>query len=91
MTASSFSTLYYRFQDFPMIPGPRGLPFHIQAMPLPDPLQQHFTSEQGNVVASGYQKANDLATDRFLGTVWKQTNEPKYLGANERIVFESSW
>lgn len=88
----TFSTHYYRKQSFPMLPHPSfSIPFHRQGMPLPDPLQQHFTYEQRNVVSSGYQQANDLATDRFLGTVWKQTNEPKYLGANERIVFESSW
>jgi hypothetical protein len=85
------TTLFYRAQSFQMLPNPRNIPFHIQGMPLPDPLQQHFTRVQGDVISSGYQTANDLATDRFLGTVWKQTNEPKYLGANERIVFESSW
>lgn len=67
------------------------VPFHRQAFPLPDPLQRHFTYEQKQVISGGYNKANSLPTERFLGTKWSQTNEPKYLGANERIVFEDSW
>lgn len=75
-----------------MLPSPLArIPFHTQAVPIPDPLQQHFSSEQNSVVSGGYNKANSLATDRFLGTVWQQTNEPKFLGANERVIFEDSW
>jgi hypothetical protein len=75
-----------------MLPHTRGtIPFHMQASPIRDPLQKHFTGEQAAVVSGGYNKSNDLSTSRFLGTVWPQQNEPKFLGANERVVFQDSW
>lgn len=86
------SIIRYRQVPTQMLPLPLSMvPFHQQAFPLPDPLQQHFSYEQKQVVSGGYNKSNSLPTDRFLGTKWIQTNEPKYLGANERIVFEDSW
>jgi len=75
-----------------MLPHPsRDIPFHLQGMPIPDPLQRHSTVPQRNVVNSAYNHANALPMGRFLGTSWVQTNQPHFLGANERIVFEDSW
>jgi hypothetical protein len=86
------STNFYRFQSFPMLGQTKSfLPFRTQAYPIKDPLQKHFSFPQQAVVSGGYQRANDLSTQRFLGTVWQQQNEPKFLGANERVVFEDSW
>jgi len=72
-------------------PGKGIIPFHLQGMPIPDPLQKHMETEQRNVVNESYNKSNTLVYGRFLGTHWKQENQPHFLGANERVVFEDSW
>jgi hypothetical protein len=81
----------YIVRSFALLPNPRGIPFHLQGMPIPDPLQKHATAVQQGVVDSDYSKSNTLPLGRFLGTVWPQQNQPKFLGANERVVFESTW
>lgn len=81
----------YIVRSFALLPNPRGIPFHLQGMPIPDPLQKHATAVQQVVVDSDYSKSNTLPLGRFLGTVWPQQNQPKFLGANERVVFESTW
>lgn len=68
-----------------------GIPFHQQGQPITDPLQKHTGSSQRNVVSEPYNHSNNLVFGRFLGTDWEQVNQPKFLGANERIVFEDSW
>jgi hypothetical protein len=80
-------TKYYMRRPLSLLP----IPYHQQGIPIPDPLQKHFSVTEENVVSNIYSKPNDLATGRFLGTVWPQQNEPKYLGANERVVFERAW
>lgn len=81
----------YIVRSFALLPNPSGIPFHLQGMPIPDPLQKHATAVQQAVVDSAYSNSNKLPLGRFLGTVWPQQNQPKFLGANERVVFESSW
>lgn len=82
----------YMQRAFSHLPTPRSaIPFHQQANPIPDPLQVHFAAEQAQVADSAYDKPNTLSYDRFLGTVWEQNNQPKFLSANERVVFEKSW
>lgn len=81
----------YIVRSFRLLPHPSGIPFHLQGMPIPDPLQKHATAVQQAVVDSSYNVSNDLSLGRFLGTVWPQQNQPKFLGANERVVFESTW
>lgn len=87
------STQPYLIQSFQQLPLPGGgkIPFHVQAMPVPDPLQSHFGIDQYQVVSNSYNKSNTLPMGRFLGTVWPQKNQPHFLGANERVVFEDSW
>lgn len=67
------------------------IPFHTQAFSIPDPLQVHTPVEARLTFARAYNKKNKLPLDRFLGTLWSQDNQPHFLGANERIVFEDSW
>lgn len=83
----------YEIEPFRLLPHPSQgrIPFHQQAFPIPDPLQKHAVVEQRNVVASAYNKSNTLPYGRFLGTDWTQHNQPHFLGANERIVWEDSW
>lgn len=81
----------YLVKSFRLLPHPSGIPFHIQGQPIPDPLQKHAQAPQRAVMDSAYNTANNLPLGRFLGTVWPQQNQPKFLGANERVVFESSW
>lgn len=81
----------YIVRSFALLPNPRGIPFHLQGMPIPDPLQKHAMAIQRGVLDSAYNVSNTLPLGRFLGTVWPQQNQPKFLGANERVVFESSW
>lgn len=83
----------YVKKSFAMLPHPgQGvIPFHLQGMPIPDPLQKHTETPQRNVVQNPYSKSNDLVSGRFLGTHWPQENQPHFLGANERVVFEDSW
>ncbi len=81
----------YIVRSFALLPNPRGIPFHLQGMPIPDPLQKHATAIQQDVVDSAYNTANTLPLGRFLGTVWPQQNQPKFLGVNERVVFEGTW
>lgn len=84
--------MYYQKFPHKMLPNPRSaIPFHVQAYPIPDPLQVHPVTEQRRVIASAYNQSNRLPTGRFLGTDWTQNNQPHFLGANERIVFEDSW
>jgi hypothetical protein len=94
-TPMSYSTHAYLSHSFPLLPHPSSganpIPFHTQAMPIPDPLQQHPTLPQRNVVTSPYNQSNQLVYGRFLGTFWPQLNQPHFLGANERVVFEDSW
>lgn len=89
----SHLTHSYIKQSFTQLPQPGfgTIPFHVQADPIPDPLQKHMGIEQHQVVSSAYNKANDLVSGRFLGTYWPQHNQPHFLGANERVVFEDSW
>jgi hypothetical protein len=68
-----------------------GIPFRRQAYPIPDPLQVHTTTEERSVVTSTYAASNRLPLNRFLGTDWKQYNQPQFLAANERINFEPGW
>lgn len=84
---------HYMIEPFQVLPKPgRGyIPFHLQGFPIPDPLQRHFSYAQDKVVSSAYNQSNQLAYGRFLGTDWTQKNQPHFLGANERIVFEDSW
>lgn len=88
-----YHTGNYTFLDFPMLPSLQGsrIPFHTQAQPVPDPLQVHTTLQAEHVVSSAYNQANTLPYGHFMGTYHKQVNQPKFLGANERIVFQSSW
>lgn len=80
----------YMKLEFPMLPPPAGpVPFHRQAMPIPDPLQQHMGLPQAEVARSAYDHSNSLPLGRFLGTDWTQQNQPLFLGANERIIFAS--
>lgn len=79
--------MYYTRYPLSLLP----IPFHTQGLPVPDPLQQHFSLAQENVVTNIYSQPNRLPLGRFLGTVWPQQNEPKFLGANERVVFEQAW
>lgn len=72
-------------------PGNGIIPFHIQGNPIPDPLQKHTGQAQRDVAAKPYNKSNDLVFGRFLGTVWPQQNQPHFLSANERVVFEDAW
>ena len=67
------------------------IPFHQQGLPIPDPLQVHTSVESRLAFARPYNKANSLPLGRFLGTLWRQDNQPHFLSANERIVFEDSW
>lgn len=67
------------------------IPFHVQANPIPDPLQVHVGPPQRNVVNQEYDTPNNLVHGRFLGTDWTQPNQPKFLGANERIIFKPAW
>lgn len=83
--------MYYTKFPFRMIPNPSNLPFHIQAMPIEDPLQVHTQTQQRNVMKSSYNTSNTLPHGRFLGTDWSQNNQPHFLGANERIVWEDTW
>jgi hypothetical protein len=85
--------MQYERLGFAMLPHPlsTGIPFHQQGMPIPDPLQKHPTLPEQHVVSSDYSTANNLPRGRFLGTVWPQNNQPHFLSANERVVFESSW
>jgi hypothetical protein len=78
---------------FQMLRHPTGIPFHQQAYPIPDPLQRHTTTDQRDVISSNYATANSLALGRFLGTDWRQTNQPMFLGANDRIAFpgQAQW
>lgn len=79
-------------EPFRMLKNPGGgIPFGLQGYPIPDPLQKHFTVEQREVVTKAYNASNRLPLGRFLGTQWSQPNQPQFLGANERIVFEPSW
>jgi hypothetical protein len=73
------------------LPRPAGIPFHLQGQPLPDGLQKHAMAAQQITVDSAYNHPNMLPLGRFLGTVWPQQNQPKFLGANERIAFEGTW
>lgn len=93
MSAFDLETLAYRRLSFPMLPDPMltGIPFHMQGMPIPDPQQKHPVKKEANVINSDYSTANALPRERFLGTNWNQAHQPHFLGANERIVFESSW
>jgi hypothetical protein len=83
----------YINQSFTQLPHPGNgsIPFHVQPFPIPDPLQKHMGTAQRDVVDSAYNKSNSLALGRFLGTVWPQQNQPHFLGANERVVFEDAW
>jgi hypothetical protein len=81
----------YIVKAFALLPNPSGIPFHLQGEPLPDGLQKHASFPQNKVVRSAYNQSNNLPLGRFLGTVWPQQNQPKFLGANERVVFEDSW
>lgn len=81
----------YIVRDFRLLPHPSGIPFHLQGMPIPDPLQKHAQAPQQAAMDSAYNVANTLPLGRFLGTVWPQQNQPKFLGANERVVFEGTW
>jgi len=83
----------YLIQGFTQLPLPGSgtIPFHRQAFPIPDPLQVHTSPPDRYVVNSAYNKKNALPLNRFLGTVWPQQNQPKFLGANERVVFEDAW
>lgn len=84
--------MYYTKFPHKMLPNPSSsIPFHVQAYPIPDPLQFHPVSEQRRVIESSYSNSNRLPTGRFLGTDWSQHNQPHFLGANERIVWEDSW
>lgn len=87
------STTGYTFLDFPFQSSiyRTTIPFHRQGMPVPDPQQKHTSVEAEKVVESSYDTPNALALNRFIGTYHQQPNQPKFLGANERIVFESSW
>jgi hypothetical protein len=83
----------YLIQSFTQLPYPGHgtIPFHIQAQPIPDPLQTHMQAPQAEVAGSKFNQSNTLALGRFLGTVWPQQNQPRFLGANERVVFEDAW
>lgn len=84
--------MYYSKFPYKMLPNPRSvIPFHVQAYPIADPLQVHPVIEQRNVISSSYNTSNLLPLGRFLGTDWSQPNQPHFLGANERIVWEDSW
>jgi len=79
-----YEELSHQFLDHP---NASGIPFHIQAFPLPDPLQRHATVPERAAVARPYHTANDLPKGRFLGTDWNQQNQPLFLSANELITF----
>lgn len=80
--------MFYEQLSFTTLPDPRSyIPFHVQAFPLPDPLQTHATAPERDVVTHPYHTTNALPRGRFLGTVWTQQNQPQFLGANEAIVF----
>lgn len=83
--------MYYTKFPFRMLPNPSSLPFHTQAQPIGDFMQVHTETEQRKVVANSYNTSNSLPRGRFLGTEWSQNNQPHFLGANERIVWEDSW
>lgn len=88
----TLTTHSYLRESFKMLPHPStSIPFHMQGMPIPDPLQKHIEVEQRSVVNSAYNRSNNLVLGRFLGTVWPQQNQPHFLGVNERVVFEDSW
>lgn len=92
MSASDLETFAYLRKSFPMLPDPAGgIPFHKQGMPVPDPLQVHPVKQEHAVISRDYSTSNSLPLGRFLGTNWNQVHQPHFLGANERIVFESSW
>lgn len=83
----------YFKRSFAMLPYPGNgkIPFHLQGMPIQDPLQKHTETPQRDVVQNSYNHSNGLVYGRFLGTHWPQENQPHFLGANERVVFEDSW
>lgn len=81
----------YLVRHAALLPPPMGIPFHLQGQPLPDGLQRHASSPEQAAVNASYATANRLPLGRFLGTVWPQQNQPKFLGANERIAFEGTW
>jgi hypothetical protein len=93
MSATDLETFAYLRMSFPMLPDPvgTGIPFHMQGMPVPDPLQKHPVKPEAMVINSDYSTANTLPLGRFIGTNQNQAHQPHFLGANERIVFESSW
>lgn len=81
----------YIVKSFALLPNPSGIPFHLQGQPIPDPLQRHTAAPERNVFSHAYNTSNNLVMGRFLGTVWPQQNQPKFLGANERVAFEAQW
>lgn len=81
----------YIVKSFAFLPTPAGIPFHLQGQPIPDPLQRHTAAPERSVFTHDYKTSNELVLGRFLGTVWPQQNQPKFLGANERVAFEAQW
>lgn len=87
-----YSTLYYTKPPFVAFhKNPSNIPFHVQGMPIGDIFQVHTQIPQRDVMNSAYNTSNSLPKGRFLGTDWSQNNQPHFLGANERIVWEGSW
>ena len=67
-----------------MLEHPVGIPFHTQAMPIPD-IQQAHTSSSQIKVATQYTTYDPFPFTRFFGLSTKQVHRPTFLSLNTTI------
>jgi len=76
----------YQRNHFTILPDPKnGVPFGLQAAPIPDIYQQHV-SQYAVMEASTFAQFNALPFQRFVGTYHHQIHQPQFLSVNE-IIF----
>jgi hypothetical protein len=77
----------YVSSRIPIIPEPAGIPFHSQAMPIPDIQQAHASYKEVSNMEDNLQPSyNGLPYAKWIGTSRQQINKggPSfYLGVNE--------
>lgn len=79
-------TFAYQRGGFASLPDPEGIPFGVQALPLPDIYQSH-TQPLEMAQMTGFPVTNSLPFDRFVGTFHQQVHQPQFLSVNEQILW----
>jgi len=74
----------YFVHEQQMLAHPASIPFHTQAMPIPD-IQQAHTSASQIKVATQYTPSDPFPFTRFFGLSTRQAHRPTFLSLNTTI------